>query len=64
MKNTLRPVLVLIAIILGFVIYKHFNFSTAKFKDPWLDTLYIITFIAVLFALVKGKKQSSKQIEK
>jgi len=57
MKNTLRPVLILIAIILGFVIYKHFDFSTATFKDPWLDIIYIITFVAVVLVLIKSKNK-------
>lgn len=64
MKNTLKPVLVIIAMILGFVIYKHFNFSNVTFKDPWLDTVYIITFVTILFLLIKDRRQSSKQIEK
>ncbi|MEC3875860.1 hypothetical protein [Chryseobacterium salviniae] len=64
MKNTLRPALVIIAIILGVVIYKHFDFRTATFKDPWLDGIYIITFAAVIFALARSKKQSSGHVEK
>lgn len=58
MKNTLRPILILIAIILGFVIYKHFDFGTATLKDPWLDALYIITFVVVVFLLLKNRKQN------
>lgn len=58
MKNTIRPILILIAIILGFVIYKHFDFRTVTLKDPWLDTLYIITFVALVVLIIKDSTKS------
>jgi hypothetical protein len=57
-NNPSRPIAILTAIILGFVIYKHFNFSTLTLKDPWLDVLYIVTFVILLFFLFKEKFQS------
>lgn len=49
--------LVVIAIILGATIYKHFNFNTFTFKETWLDYLYIITFISVVFVILKKKSK-------
>lgn len=50
-----RP-LVIIAVILGVVILRHFDFKTLTFKDPWLDALYIIVLVVVIFLLFRGKK--------
>ena len=50
-----RP-LVIIAVILGAVIFKHFDLKTMTLKDPWLDALYIIVFAVVMFLLLRGKK--------
>lgn len=50
-----RP-LVIVAIILGAVIFKHLDLKTMTLKDPWLDALYIIVFVVVMFFLFRGKK--------
>lgn len=50
--------LVIVAVILGITIYKHFNFKTLTFKESWLDVVYLVTFVIVLFFLFKGKVQS------
>jgi hypothetical protein len=47
---------IIVAIILGITIYKHFDFDTLTFKETWLDYLYIITFIYVMYILLKKKK--------
>lgn len=54
-KNPIRPVLILIEIILAFVIFKHFDIKSFTLKAPWLDLVYIITFLTILFLLVKDK---------
>jgi hypothetical protein len=43
----------IIAIILGSAIYKQFDFKNLKFEKPALAIVYIITFIACIFFLVK-----------
>jgi hypothetical protein len=53
--NSFRPAAVIIAMILGFVIFKHFDFSTLTFKDPWLDLIYIVTLVFILYILFKDK---------
>lgn len=62
-KNSFRPIAIIMAVILGFVIFKHFNFRTLTFKDPWLDILYIIIFIVLLLLLIKDKVQNKKEKE-
>jgi hypothetical protein len=45
--------LIIIAVILGGAIFRHFNFNTLTFEKPWLDALYIIVFISSLFLIFK-----------
>ncbi|WP_066440810.1 hypothetical protein [Chryseobacterium sp. CCH4-E10] len=63
-KNAFKPVLGLIAIILGFVIYKHLDLRTMTLKDPLMDALYIITLVICIFLLFRSRGQSSKELEK
>lgn len=56
--NQFRPVAVIIAVILGVIIFKHFDFNTFTLKKPWLDAIYIITFVVLMFFLFKDKFQS------
>lgn len=55
--NPIRPVLIIIEIILAFVIYKHFDIKNLTLKSPFLDMIYIITFLIILFVLIKDKKR-------
>lgn len=57
-KDSFRPFAKIIAIVLGFVIFKHFNFKTLTLKDPFLDALYILTLGTLLFFLFKKKKSA------
>lgn len=47
--------LVLFAIIIGATIYKHFDIETFSFRETWLDYLYIITFIGLIYVIFKKK---------
>lgn len=60
-NNQFRPIAIIIAVILGFIIFKHFSFNTLTFKDPWLDALYIVTFVGILLFLFKDKIQRKKK---
>ncbi len=60
-KNNLRPAATIIAVILGVIIFKHFNFSTFTFEKPWLDVIYIIAFICIIFFLFKDKMNKSSR---
>jgi uncharacterized protein (DUF983 family) len=57
-NNQFRFPAIIIAVILGAIIFKHFNFKTLTLKEPWLDVVYIVTFVIILFLLFK--RQSSK----
>lgn len=52
----------IIAIILGVVLYKQFDFETLKFEKPALAVLYLIVFVFSVFVLVKNvrTKRSDK----
>lgn len=52
----------IIAIILGVVLYKQFNFETLKFEKPALAVVYLIVFVFSIFVLIKNfrKKRSDK----
>ena len=45
------------AIILGFTLYKQFDFQTFKFEKPALAPVYATTFFASLFFLARNAKK-------
>ncbi len=45
--------LIIIEVIIGGAIFRHFNFNTLTFEKPWLDSLYIVVFITLLFLIFK-----------
>jgi membrane protein DedA with SNARE-associated domain len=50
-----------IAAILGWTLYKHFDFTSFKFADPYFDTVYFIVFvISIYFLIIEYKKQAKK----
>lgn len=49
--------LIIIAVILGGAIFRHFNFNTLTFEKPWLDALYVTVFIASLFLIFKKESK-------
>lgn len=60
MKNNLKFPLLLLAIVLGYVIFKHFNFDIMAVKKPWLDTLYVVVFIGLLMYIFKKNKYTQE----
>jgi hypothetical protein len=56
MKNYFKLPIIIIIIIIVVRIYKDFNFKTFTFKEPWIDTLYIVTFTILIFLLFWKKK--------
>lgn len=48
----------IIAIILGVVIYKQFNFDTFEFKNNALAIIYILVFFFSIYILLKNKQKS------
>ncbi len=52
-KKGLNFFFLIIAIITGSKLYKHFDFQNLKFERPAIDTLYLIVFIASVIFLIK-----------
>ena len=48
----------IIAIILGVVIFKQFDFDTFKFKNTALGIVYVLAFLFSIFILLKNKQKS------
>lgn len=53
--------LLVVAFILGITLFRHFDFKTVSFKMPVLDTIFLITFVASIYMIVKDKKKQSKE---
>jgi len=47
----------IIAIILGWTIFKQFDFENLKFEKPALAIVYIVTFVMSVYFLVKNLKR-------
>ncbi len=45
----------LIAFTLGLSLIKHIDFKSLTFKEPALDTLYIILFVISIYVIFKKK---------
>ena len=56
-KKGLSFPLLIIAIVLGWTIYKQFNFENFKFEKPAIAVVYIIAFAIVVYLLVKKDKK-------
>ena len=62
-KNNKVPSFIfgVVAVILGWTLVKHFDFENLRFKQPWLDILYIIIFLFSIYALIKNYKSITKK---
>lgn len=47
-------IFIIVALILGSALYKHFDFQNMKFEKPALDTVYLITFAVSIYFIVKN----------
>jgi membrane protein DedA with SNARE-associated domain len=54
-------IFIIIATILGFVLYKQFDFETLKFEKPALATVYLITFVFCIYFIVKNYNKRSEK---
>jgi hypothetical protein len=52
-KKGINFFFLIITIILGGTLFKQFDFKNLKFEKPALAIVYIITFIACIFFLIK-----------
>ena len=60
-KKGINFMWLIIAFILGTTLFKHFNFQTLRFKMPALDIIFLITFIATIYIIIKDYKKRHKE---
>lgn len=53
--------LVVVVLILGSTLLKHFNFKTLSFKSPALVLVYLITFLISIYLIIKNYKKSPEK---
>lgn len=53
--------LVIVAIVLGWTIYKQFDFKSFKFEEPGIATVYVLTFLMTVYFLVKNARENAKE---
>lgn len=51
----------IIAIILGVVLYKQFDFENFKFEKPALAIVYLIVFAFSVFVIIKNSKKRTEK---
>ena len=56
-KNKINFIYVIIALITGSRVLKHFDFETKSFKSPALDAIFLITFILAVYLLLKEYRE-------
>lgn len=49
-------VLSICAVVIGVALFKQFDFETFRFKKAGLGIVYLVTFIALIIYLVRGRK--------
>lgn len=52
-KKKINFIYIIIALMTGVRLLKHFNFETYSFKTPALDAIFLITFILAVYLLIK-----------
>lgn len=57
-KKRINFIFLIIAIILGGTLWKHFDFSTFSFEMPALDIIFLITFIVSVYIIIKDYRKS------
>jgi DNA-binding transcriptional regulator of glucitol operon len=60
-KKAVNFIMVFIAIILGWTLFKQFDFESLKFKNTGLAIVYMITFSFSIYCLIKDYKNKPKQ---
>jgi hypothetical protein len=60
-KKGINFFLGIVAIILGWTLFKQFDFENLKFKNTGLAIIYIVTFVFSIYFLMKNYKNSPKK---
>lgn len=56
-KKGLPIIIIIIAIIIGSGIIKEFDFENLRFEKPALAAVYILTFLACVYFIIKNIRQ-------
>ncbi len=56
-KKPITFVFWIIAIILGVVLYKQFDFQSLKFENPALAFIYIVVFLFSVYYIIRNSKK-------
>ena len=59
-KKELNSGLVIIAIVLGWTLFKQFDFENLKFEKPAMAVIYGLTFIMTIYFIFKKDKNKEK----
>ena len=63
MENKKAPTFMfsIIAIILGWILFKQFDFKTLSFEKPLLALVYGIVFVCSIYVLIRNKKNKAEK---
>ncbi|MDP5202144.1 hypothetical protein [Flavobacterium sp. DG2-3] len=56
-KKPITFVFWIIAIILGVVLFKQFDFQSLKFENPALAVIYIVVFVFSVYYIIRNSKK-------
>lgn len=60
-KKRINPFWSFIAIILGWTLFKHFDFKTFRFSDLYFDIVYLIVFVISIYLLIIDYKRQPEK---
>jgi hypothetical protein len=60
-KKALNPFLAMIAIILGWILFKQFDFENLTFKHTGLAIVYIVVFVISIYLLIRNYKKEPEK---
>lgn len=60
-KNGINFFFAIIALILGWKLFKDVDFDTFRLKEPALDALYLLVFIVSIYLIIKNYKKRSEK---
>jgi hypothetical protein len=60
-KRALNPLLLIIAIIIGWVLFKQFDFKNLTFKHTGLAIVYMVVLVTSIYLLIRNYKKEPKK---
>ena len=59
-KKEYSYLLIIIAVVLGWTIFKQFDFEKLKFEKPAMAVVYTLTFLITVYFILKKEKSKEK----